>query len=450
MATVKRLPSARRAAQYAAGVRLQLLVALLAVAAPAAAQPPPIVVVTAGDIACDPADPAYNGGAGTATRCRMAATAALALDLAPDAVLVLGDNQYENGALAKYEASYKPTWGQLLPLTRPVPGNHEYLTPGAAGYYAYFGAAAGDAAEGWYSFDLGAWHLVALNGNCGAVGGCGAGSPQEEWLLADLAASDAACTLAFWHQPRFSSGPHGSDATYQPFWSALWSAGADLVLNGHDHLYERFAPQRPDGTADPAGGLRQLTVGTGGKNLTGVVAVAPNSELRLAESFGVVALALYPNGYEWRFVADGGGWSDAGAGLCHGAFPAPGADFYTLPPCRLVDTRRPVGPTGGPALAAGMVRSFPAAGQCGIPDDAVAVAVNVTVAAPSGGGELRLFPWGGAVPGSSTIAFAAGQSRANNAVPALGVAGKLAVACDLPSSPNGTAHLVVDVSGYFR
>jgi hypothetical protein len=385
-----------------------LAAALLAAGAAggAAAQPPPVVVAV-GDIACDPADPSYNGGAGTATHCRMAATASLALSLAPEAVLVLGDSQYENGALAKYQASYAQSWGQLLPLTRPVPGNHEYLTPGAAGYYAYFGAAAGDPAQGWYSFDLGGWHLVALNGNCGAAGGCDAGSPQELWLLSDLFASDAACTLAYWHQPRFSSGPHGSDAAYQDFWQALWWADADVVLNGHEHVYERFAPQRADGAADAAG-PRQFTVGTGGRSLTGIVAVAPNSEARQAADYGVLELTLHADGYEWRFVAVGGAFTDAGAALCHRAPPAPAADFYTLPPCRLVDTRA----GDGPALTPGGVRSFEVAGRCGVPPDAVALAVNATAVAPSRGGHLTLFPWGGDPSGTGTVNFSAGRARA--------------------------------------
>lgn len=425
---------------------------LLSNAAAALAQAPaPPVVAAAGDIACDPADAAYNGGAGTATRCRMAATASLVLALAPDAVLALGDNQYHNGTLAKYQASYAPSWGQLLPITYPVPGNHEYLTSGAAGYYAFFGAAAGDPAEGWYSFDLGGWHLVALNSSCGAIGGCGAGSPQEQWLLADLFADTSACTLAYWHQPRFSSGSHGSDAAYDAFWSALWNAGADLALNGHEHIYERFAPQRPDGTPDPARGLRQLTVGTGGKDLTGIAAAQPNSEVRHAGSYGVLALTLHPTGYEWRFLAtDGSPFTDSGVGLCHGAFPSAPADFYTLPPCRVVDTRRPAGPTGGPALATGTARSFPVAGECGVPGDAVAVAANITVVGPTASGHLRIVPWGIATPGTSTINFSRAQTRANSAVLPLGVAGRVAVGSELPSSTAATVHFLLDVSGYFR
>ena len=265
--------------------RLSVFVLLLLAASATAAQNP-VRVVAAGDIACDPASPAFNGGAGTATECRMRATSDLALALAPDAVLTLGDNQYSDGALAKYNASFDPSWGRLRLVApiHPVPGNHEYLTAGAAGYFAYFGAAAADPATGWYSFDLPGWHLIALNGNCGSVGGCGAGSPQLQWLEADLAAHPDVCTLAYWHQPRFSSGPHGNDATYQPFWEALLAAGADLVLNGHDHVYERFAPQDASGGATPDG-LRQLTVGTGGQNLTSFQAVPANNSAA-AKSMG--------------------------------------------------------------------------------------------------------------------------------------------------------------------
>ena len=418
-------------------------------AAPAADAPPSVVVAAAGDIACDPGDANYNGGAGTATACRMAATSDLLVSLAPAAVLTLGDNQYEDGTFAKYLASYAPSWGRLKAITFPVPGNHDYRTPGAADYFAYFGAAAGTAGEGWYSFDRGGWHLVALNANCGSAGGCDAASPQGRWLAADLAAHPDVCTLAFWHHPRFSSGPHGSDATYKPFWDALHAAGADVVLNGHDHLYERFAPQRPDGAADPSG-PRQFTAGTGGKNLTGVVAVQPNSVVRHAASFGVLQLTLYGNGYEWRFAPLAGStFRDAGAAFCHSAAPPPAADFYTLdPPCRLADTRESAGPTGGPALAAGVTRAFPAAGACGVPAAATAVAANLTVLVPDRAGHVSAFPWGTRYPGTATVSFNAGKNRANNAIVGLGVGGKLAVAAAMP--PGGTAHLVVDVFGYFR
>lgn len=385
-------------------------------------------MVAVGDIACDPADSAYNGGAGTATRCRQRATSDLALGLAPHAVLLLGDNQYEDGTLAKFLASYEPTWGRLKSITRPVPGNHEYMTAGARGYFDYFGAQAGDPAKGWYSFDLGGWHLIALNSNCGAVGGCGASSPQGQWLATDLAAHPGACTLAYWHHPRFSSGPHGNDAATADLWTMLQQAGADLVLTGHDHGYERFAPQD---------GLRQFVVGTGGKNHTAVASVQPGSEVRIYDASGVLELKLLPKGYEWRFVAEGGTVRDSGKGLCNGALPSPAADFHTVPPCRLADA----------ALAAGAQRTFPAAGSCGIPEDAVAVAANVTAADPTATGHLRIFPSGAALPQASVVNFAAGRNRAGSAVVPLGVEGGIDVFCGMPS---GGAHLLLDVNGYFR
>lgn len=414
-------------------VRLLCLCGLLALPAPAQ-----VTVVAAGDIACDPADAGYNDGAGTATRCHMLATSDMALALSPAAVLLLGDNQYENGTLAKYQASFDPSWGRLKAVTRPAPGNHEYLTAGAQGYYDYFGMAAGDPAKGWYSFDLGGWHLVALNSNCGAVGGCGSASPQGLWLAADLAANPGVCTLAYWHHPRFSSGPHGDDPLFQDFWTQLRAAGADLVLNGHDHGYERFAPQSPAGAADP-GGPREFVVGTGGKNLTSVVTVRANSEIRNYGSFGILELSLHPNGYEWRFLSDGGSVLDSGHGLCHSALPAPAADFYTLPPCRLADTR------DASPLSAGVPVAFPAAGSCGIPSDAVAVAVNAAVIGPTAQGNLQVYPSGLLSPQTSIINFPPGTNRASFAILPLGLKGEI----DARISA-GTADLILDVTGYFQ
>lgn len=419
----------------------RIVLAGLLLAGPALAQSP-VKVVAAGDLACDPADASYNGGYGTATACRMRATSDLALALAPAAVLVLGDNQYEDGALAKYQASYAPSWGRLAAITHPVPGNHEYVTAGAAGYFGWFGAAAGDPAKGYSSFDLGGaggWHLIALNSNCTVVGGCGAGSPEEQWLAADLAAHPGVCTLAYWHHPRFSSGPHGDDPITQAFWNDLQAARADVVLNGHDHIYERFAPQSPAGAADPDG-VREFVVGTGGKNLTSVVTVRANSEVRRADTFGVLELTLHPNGYEWRFVAVDGTVVDSGVGLCHSALPSAATDFYTVEPCRLADTRE----ADGPALAAGETRTFPGTGRCAIPADAVALALNVTAVQPAASGNLKLFPTGAATPLASVVNFAASQARANGGIVALGVKGGIAV------QASGSTHVVIDVSGYFR
>jgi acid phosphatase type 7 len=422
-------------------VRLCALL-LLTPALAAWGQTPPVLAV-AGDIACDPADVNFNAGNGTATACRMKATSDLALAFDPDAVLLLGDNQYENGALAKYQASYDPTWGRLKAVTYPIPGNHEYVTAGAAGYYTYFGAAAHNPAKGYYSFDLGGWHLLALNSNCAEIGGCGPGSPQEQWLAADLAAHPGVCTLAYWHHPRFSSGPHGNDPISQTFWTDLYNAGADLVLNGHDHVYERFAPQDPASTFDPLRGLRQITIGTGGKNLTSFPVVRANSQVRNASAYGILKLTLYPKGYTWQFVTDGGAVADSGAGLCHSALPSEATSFYTIAPCRVADTRQI-----GPALTGGSTRSFPVAGTCGIPADAVAVAANVTAVNPSAGGHFQLRPTGGAALGTSAVSFAAGRARADNVVLALGVQGEVDVICNLAQA--GTAHFVLDVSGYFR
>ncbi len=284
----------------------------LALCGAAAAQ---VSVVAAGDIACDPADPDYRGGSGTASRCHQRATSDLALALAPDAVLLLGDNQYLSGDYSAYQASFGPSWGRLQPRLRPAPGNHEYLTPGAFGYFNYFGQAA---AQGHYSFDLGDWHFVSLDSNCAEVGGCGRGSAEERWLRQDLAAHPGVCTLAYWHHPRFSSGPHGDNPAYAAFWQALVDGGADLVLAGHDHDYERFAPQDASGMADAQRGLREFVVGTGGKDLYAFTHVSANSQVRLADRFGVLRLRLRDGGYNWEFVGEDGEVADAGSAPCHG------------------------------------------------------------------------------------------------------------------------------------
>jgi hypothetical protein len=426
---------------------------LLACGAQGKAVPPdpslPPTIAAAGDIACDPADASFNGGQGTATACRMKATSDLMLGLGLTAVLTLGDNQYENGALANYQASYDPSWGRLNAIIRPVPGNHDYVTEGAAGYFSYFGAAAGDPAKGYFSYDLGNWHLIALNSNCAAVGGCGAGSAQEQWLAADLAAHPGTCTLAYWHHPRFSSGPHGNDAATDAFWQTLYAAGADVVLNGHDHIYERFAPQSPAAAADPARGIRQFTVGTGGKNLTSISAVQTNSEVRNASAFGVLEMTLHSTGTTWRFLsAPDGMVLDEGASLCHSALPRPSADLYTVPPCRLADTRLPAGELGGPALANDSTRSFPVAESCGVPADAVSVVANATAVGPASSGSLEIYPTGAQPVGTGNLYFKGGQVRANNTLLTLGVGGRVSVHTALAAA--GTVHFVLDVLGYFR
>jgi acid phosphatase type 7 len=281
--------------------------------------PASTVVAAAGDIACDERPGAPPGEDDSKIGCHQAATFEILKSLHPAALLTLGDEQYETGSYDQFMGSYDVTWGKLKSVTHPSPGNHEYVTPRASGYFTYFGAAAGDPAKGYYSFDLAGWHFISLNSNCWAIGGCQAGSEQERWLASDLAAHPAACTLAYWHQPRFSSGAHHSDARYTDLWQDLYSAHADVVLNGHDHDYGRFAPQTPAGKADPQNGIREIVAGTGGKSHYGFTFTEPNSELRNNTTFGVLALTLYAHGYDWRFVPEAGAtFRDSGHGECHG------------------------------------------------------------------------------------------------------------------------------------
>jgi len=275
------------------------------------------VIAAAGDIACAPDAWDFNGGFGTATTCRQMSTSDLLLGRELAAVLVLGDIQYEDGALWRFQASYDPSWGRVRSITRPVPGNHEYQTPGASGYYTYFGGAAGSPAEGYYSFDVGAWHLVALNSNCSAVG-CFASSRQEQWLREDLAAHRAQCTLAYTHHPRYSSGQHSDTVEIAPLFQALYDFDADVLLSGHDHDYERIAPSNPFDGADSGRGIRQFVVGTGGKALRPFGRIDSQSEARSSDAFGVLELTLRPAGYDWRFVAAAGSsFADSGSASCH-------------------------------------------------------------------------------------------------------------------------------------
>jgi hypothetical protein len=201
-------------------------------------------------------------------------------------------------------------------VTKPVPGNHEYFTTGAAGYFDYFGAIAGDRAKGYYSYDIGSWHVVALNSNCALIGGCAAGSAEEAWLRADLAGHPQACTLAYWHHPRFSSGgEHGNDTTVQPLWQALQDARADVILTGHDHTYERFAAQRADGVAD-ANGVVEFVAGAGGKNHYPLGVIKANSVFRNTADFGVLKMTLHNTSYDWQFVTDTGAVLDSGTAAC--------------------------------------------------------------------------------------------------------------------------------------
>ena len=289
------------------------------------------VIAAAGDIACDPNASRFATGLGTSSGCHMLQTSDLLMKMDLSAVLPLGDVQYEDGTYEKFQQSFHPTWGRLKSQMRPVVGNHEYRVPGAAGYFDYFngvGAADGPAGprdRGYYSYDLGDWHVVALNSQCAhrtdvnpLAGDCRAGSPQEQWLRADLAANPRRCTLAYWHHPLFSSGIPRPHETVQPLFQALVDHGVEVLLVGHDHGYERFAPMDAFANRDGARGVRQFLVGSGGKSLQAVQTTQPNSEVRENSTFGVLKLTLRPEDYAWEFVPEAGGsFRDAGANSCH-------------------------------------------------------------------------------------------------------------------------------------
>jgi hypothetical protein len=264
---------------------------------------------------------AVIAGAGDIADCRDLAGAeatAKLLEQTPGTVMAVGDLAYPDGSKENF-ACYERTWGRVKSRTRPAAGNHEFHAVGAGPYFDYFGGAAGDRQNGYYSYALGDWHIVVLNSECADVGGCGAGSRQEKWLRADLTAHPTACTLAYWHKPLFSSGgAHGNDLEIEPLWQALYDANADVVVNGHDHDYERFAPQNPAGRADAARGIREFVVGTGGKNHRPFGIIKPNSESRNWDAFGVLKLTLRSGGYDWQFVPEAGKtFTDSGSGACH-------------------------------------------------------------------------------------------------------------------------------------
>jgi hypothetical protein len=275
------------------------------------------VIAVAGDIACRPPTGKGKIGKETGTTCHQRQTSDLLLAINPIAVLTTGDNQYEKGELQNYLDSYNPTWGQVKSKTYPTPGNHEYGTSDAAGYFQYFGARAGDPSEGYYSFDTDFWHIIALNSNCTQIGGCDVNSAQYQWLVNDLKENSKNCIMAYWHHPKFSSGIHGNDLRTLDFWEVLYQKGADLIITGHDHNYERFAKQNPNGVSDD-NGIRQFVVGTGGKSLRTIDVLKPNSEVFNSNTFGVLKLVLNDGSYDWQFVPEGGKtFTDLGSNTCN-------------------------------------------------------------------------------------------------------------------------------------
>ena len=261
-------------------------------------------------------------GAGDIASCSSSGDEATALLLKSIAgtVFTLGDNVYDNGTSTEFANCYGPSWGDstIKSRTKPVPGNHDYNTTNATGYYGYFGSAAGDPTKGYYAYDAGAWRIYVLNSNCAAIGGCGDTSTQETWLQNDLAANPRACVAAMWHHPRFSSGEHGSSTLMQAIWQTLYNANADLVLVGHDHHYERFAPMTATGALDGTRGIVELVVGTGGRSHYGTPNIQPNSLVRNSDTYGVMKLTLSANGWSFNFVPVAGQtFTDSGTGTCH-------------------------------------------------------------------------------------------------------------------------------------
>jgi hypothetical protein len=284
------------------------------------------VIAAAGDIACAP--PATR----TSSKCHQADTANLLTAGSYDAVLPLGDLQYECGELTAYNGVYDLTWGRVKSITYPAVGDNEYTsslcsTPGASGYFSYFGDAASPqqlgctlACRGYYSYDLGSWHIIALNSECTqtGVGGCGSTSAQGKWLKADLAAHPVQCTLAYGHRPYWSDAG-GTISRTSYFAKTLYAAGAEVLLAGHQHIYERFAPMDPSTSAADVNGLRQFIVGTGGKSQSSLATIPPaNAEIRNKGTYGVLKLTLHAGSYEWQFVPEAGKtFTDSGSQNCH-------------------------------------------------------------------------------------------------------------------------------------
>ncbi|HEV2492094.1 MAG TPA: metallophosphoesterase [Terriglobia bacterium] len=273
------------------------------------AQTQDVVLVGAGDI----------GQCGPGALSKPLATAAL-IDPIAGMVFVSGDMGYPNGLESDFEKCYAPTWGRFRSRSIPAPGHHEYIDPNGMGYYNYWGPTAGDPTKGYYSLNYGAWHIIVLNSECSDIhlGGCTATSPQGQWLQADLAANPVTCTLAIWHRTLYTSTANLATSAVQPFWQMLYSAGADLVINGHAHNYERFAPQDPNGNLDTAKGLREFIVGTGGGDLMSFTTVANNSQVRNSNTFGVLKLTLHATSYDWQFLPIAGQtFTDSGTQACH-------------------------------------------------------------------------------------------------------------------------------------
>jgi hypothetical protein len=301
------------------------------------------VIYAGGDIACEP------GSSTTSTKCRERYTSDIIVNGSATKALALGDLQYNSASLSNLRNSYDKTWGRVKSITRPVLGNHEST---GTGYFDYFNGVgvntgpAGERGKGYYAYDIGGWRLIALNSNCSRVP-CSRGSAQETWLKSELTANPRTCSIAYWHHPRFSSGHDGDGTFMQDIWKDLYDAGVDIVLVGHSHNYERFAPMNASGQLDTTRGIREFVVGTGGAFFTGLSTTKPNSQVRQNNTFGVLKLTLHPTSYDWRFVSESGkSFTDSGTEACRGATAPP-------PPS---DTQAPTTPTNLSATASSSTR----------------------------------------------------------------------------------------------
>jgi hypothetical protein len=272
-------------------------------------------IMVAGDIICDSLTTSSSG-------CQQMAASQVAVDQLPSAALILGDLCH-TPSVDCFDNYFNPSWGRLFSISHPITGNHDYLVAGAIYYFDYWngtgntGGPAGDRSQGNYSFDIGAWHVIALNSQCSEAGGCNSGSPQYTWLQQDLQTHANICTLAYYHIPVFSSGGRANNNMKQ-IYTLLYNHNVEVILNGHDHIYERFAPQDPNGLADPSRGIREFIVGTGGANHTSIATVQPNSEVRNTDTFGALKLTLHSDSYDWQFIPVAGKtFSDSGTTLCH-------------------------------------------------------------------------------------------------------------------------------------
>lgn len=322
----------RTARAFEAAVLVAVILASLLWRCSPSTPPSTVHVAAAGDMACASDDPRFADGEGTDGWCRQSAVSDLLVDDeltgGLDAVFGLGDYQYEEARTDDYDTVYDPTWGRVRGITRPALGNQEYKVHDANTFTDYFGGRAPEAATGWYSYDLGTWHVVVLNSNCALIGGCDENSPQVQWLERDLAGDDHACTIAYWHHPRWSTGLNGGDGRTDVLWRTLAEHGADVVLAAHEHDYERFAPLDADGRM-AEDGVSSFVVGTGGQAVYGPEDVGDGSDLtdaqrrqgeasqaRLDDQHGVLLLTLMDGSFEWRFVGTDGQIKDDGSRTC--------------------------------------------------------------------------------------------------------------------------------------